>query len=512
MATCESILKFDTAQTADCVEACPVSGHEATMVVATYQLNTNDFSKQNMSTGGLRPSQSGTLQQYCVLTNELDTHGDIRAAKVQDVELDYGVLDAKWSSSPLHDNVVLALATSNGSVEFFTLAETFQAGKRVELLKKMSWEVTLQEDKNSVCGNPMCLSVDWSNRAMTSTSPFICASFADGKIAVWQISNQTISLESEWQGHNLHGAAIESWISAFDCFNPNIIFTGADDCTLKGWDKRSTEFPTFISRHHTMGVCSIQFHPGEEHLCAVGSYDEVITLWDTRQMKNPLSEYHAGGGVWRLKWNPHLPNLLLAACMHNGFQIVSSKSGSPPAIHCHYTEHGSLAYGVDWWNPKKPIMEYQIVGSCSFYDKEFHLWRCNTTITKLLNQVAFVMIHASPLDRLRASSLQAQILGKIIRCFGGILLREVWAVFPELDHQTATISSADLPQFLSTFTYFERRLQICQLLQIEHRSVCFIKQRAQVFIVVNDPLSVLESSRPRCDTQKIRALCVTSRS
>lgn len=147
MAWCDTIQNFDTIQTADCVEACPIYGHEATMIVATYQLNTNTCSDENMSIGGVHPSRSGTLQHYRILTNESDTHGATQVVKVQHVEVGSGVFDAKWSSSILHEDPVLALATSNGSVQFYALAETIEAGKRADSLKKLSWEVGMHKEK-----------------------------------------------------------------------------------------------------------------------------------------------------------------------------------------------------------------------------------------------------------------------------------------------------------------------------------------------------------------------------
>lgn len=115
-------------------------------------------------------------------------------------------------------------------------------------------------------------------------------------------------LHSQWQAHDLFGSPIEAWIVAFNCHDPNVLFSGADDATLKGWDLRmgdSSFSPIFKNaRAHSMGVCSIQFHPHDSHLVAVGSYDEHVSLWDPRNMKAPLSLFGTGGGVWRLKWHP----------------------------------------------------------------------------------------------------------------------------------------------------------------------------------------------------------------
>jgi len=97
------------------------------------------------------------------------------------------------------------------------------------------------------------------------------------------------------------------------------------------------------------------------------SYDEVLRSWDTRNIKCPLSEMRMGGGVWRIKQAPSSSSLLALACMHNGFHVVDAARSESVL---HYTEHESLAYGVDWKTP-------DVLASCSFYDHLLNIWRWN---------------------------------------------------------------------------------------------------------------------------------------
>jgi diphthamide biosynthesis protein 7 len=63
--------------------------------------------------------------------------------------------------------------------------------------------------------------------------------------------------------------------------------------------------------------------------------------------------------------------------MHNGFQVLQLAAGET-ALHkaASYERHDSLAYGVDWWlHPTALQAKAPVVGSVSFYDHAFHVWR-----------------------------------------------------------------------------------------------------------------------------------------
>lgn len=62
--------------------------------------------------------------------------------------------------------------------------------------------------------------------------------------------------------------------------------------------------------------------------------------------------------------------------MHNGFQVLETQRGSALTQTLRYDQHESLAYGVDWWHdPVSLASPAPVIGSCSFYDHVFHVWR-----------------------------------------------------------------------------------------------------------------------------------------
>ncbi|KAG0254484.1 Diphthine methyltransferase [Actinomortierella ambigua] len=186
---------------------------------------------------------------------------------------------------------------------------------------------------------------------MKCAEPQIAVSLSSGDVQVLDMDPTSSELVERisWRAHDL-----EAWIVGWNYHDTNILYTGADDCKLKGWDLRmDCSFATFTSR----------------------AYDENVLIWDTRSMKRPLNTTHTGGGVWRLKWHPTLKNILLAGCMHNGFHTLHyDDSWSDGQIVSSFMEHKSLAYGVDWSYAPPTQGTSPLAISCSFYDHLIHLW------------------------------------------------------------------------------------------------------------------------------------------
>ena len=165
----ETLATFDTVNTADCVEACPVAGFESSLVVATYQLHK---AVESGETGGDR--RSGTLQRF-----QLDCNGatgstdrvDVTVCKVEDVVTSSGVFDIKWNTQAMHDRAMLGVATAGGSIELYELTES----ENEQTLRSSGLATDADADS-------MCLSLDWNNRVHASAQPSICASHSNGYV------------------------------------------------------------------------------------------------------------------------------------------------------------------------------------------------------------------------------------------------------------------------------------------------------------------------------------------
>lgn len=216
----------------------------------------------------------------------------------------------------------------------------------------------------------MCLCVDWS-----PSSEFITAGFSDGSVSINSLAESHLETIQEWKAHDF-----ELWATSFDIQQPQLVYTGADDCKFSCWDMRESPSQLVFrnSKVHKMGVCCISKSPIDPNCLLTGSYDEYLRVWDIRSISKPINETSIGlrGGVWRIKHHPFVPCLVLTACMHNGFTIVKIEGGEAEAIET-YREHSSLAYGADWQRGEmfeEGKRKSSVVATCSFYDRLLRIW------------------------------------------------------------------------------------------------------------------------------------------
>lgn len=205
----------------------------------------------------------------------------------------------------------------------------------------------------------------------------LACSTSEGTLSCLKLTTTDLRQEATWAAHDA-----EIWMCAFDAWNKDVLFSGADDCVLKVWDLRAgTDVPCALNRKtHTMGVCCMQSSPHREHVLATGSYDEKVRLWDMRNLSIPTltQDVDVGGGVWRVKWHPKDPALLLTAAMHGGFVIIEADAEDSCSIKAKWP--GTLGYGADWYRgdvgrscSSGAMDGLSLAGTCSFYDRIFQL-------------------------------------------------------------------------------------------------------------------------------------------
>ncbi|KAI8377287.1 hypothetical protein BD560DRAFT_367036 [Blakeslea trispora] len=322
---------------ADAAEFCPFSSHSNYLTVGTYQLTDEQQEKVRVRKGK---------------TYLFDVTKGLDPIQVIDTP---AVLDMKWSHTLINDRQALGIVDSIGGFHLYGFDKDGPQLTQMDHLQAT--------DDTSI----LCLSLDWASRVNKSDKRIV-TSHSNGDINILAPTESGYEIQDQWHAHDL-----ETWITAFDYWNTNIVYSGADDGLFKGWDARS-QSTTFVYKRHTMGVTTMQSNPHKEHQLATGSYDETIYFWDTRSMRQPVHTFQTpGGGIWRLKWHPSRSDRLLSASMHAGAFVVDVDQDYTKAqLSTSFLDHTSMAYGADW-----SYADPNLVASCSFYDHVLHLW--NTT-------------------------------------------------------------------------------------------------------------------------------------
>lgn len=343
------IANFSLEGNADAVEFCPHYPSHHILAAATYTLQE-----------GIQPNRSGSISLFSV---SIDT-GLQLLHRVETA----GIFDIKWNQDGTSVHPLLAQADADGHLRLHGLECT--SGVTEGVLKEVGGEKV---------SSAMCLCLDWHPLA-TSLS----VGLSDGSVSIVTLRESQIQTSQAWEAHDF-----ELWTTSFDIHQPQLLYTGSDDCRFSCWDLRESPSRQVFqnSKAHKMGVCCITKSPQNPNILLTGSYDEFLRVWDVRSTSKPVTENSLclGGGVWRIKHHPDISGLVLAACMHNGFAVVRIEGDSINLIET-CNKHESLAYGADWQRGEFPMNDGRgkgpLVATCSFYDRLLRIWLPESLMVK----------------------------------------------------------------------------------------------------------------------------------
>ncbi|KAK9119756.1 hypothetical protein Scep_017849 [Stephania cephalantha] len=331
---------------ADAVEFCPHDGFHHILAAATYTLQE-----------GENPYRSGSISLFSA---DADAEDCLKLVHRMHTS---GIFDIKWSPIGINTGPLLAQADADGYLRLHSLQHCFNEEEtRGAILAEVSEE--------KISSSSMCLCLDWNPSAT-----LISLGLSDGSLSMVSVREAEIEIQHTWEAHDF-----EVWATSFDTHQPQLVYSGADDCKFKCWDTR--ESPSNLvfqnSKTHKAGVCCIAKSPEDPNTLLTGSYDKYLRVWDTRLMSRPLDRSSIGleGGVWRIKYHPFVPGLVLASCMHKGFAVVKTQGDEPEKMET-YDKHNSLAYGGDWQKGESlndGQRKRSLVATCSFYDRLLRLW------------------------------------------------------------------------------------------------------------------------------------------
>lgn len=219
-------------------------------------------------------------------------------------------------------------------------------------------------------------------------STLVVTSDSDGDVTLRSIGEDGMEVVDKRKMHD--GEAWTSHIGRIGESHRMTIMSGGDDGVFTSFIPNDPQACWRLRKaHDCVGVTTIATVQTMPNHIWTGGYDDTVRVWDVRQMRTSVAQHNVHGGVWRIRFHPNDPNLVLVAAMYHGCTVVrwhdsckDDESGHLTTV-CEYDGHESIAYGAEWVPQLEGNRQNSANGcrrlavTASFYDKAVRLWSFN---------------------------------------------------------------------------------------------------------------------------------------
>lgn len=209
----EELAEFDTKLTADVVEWRPNSN---TLACATYFLDKD------------KSHRTGTI--YILELTKNNNNDESSLDRLTTLHFDQsGILDLKWL-----DQTHLISIDSKNTLNLITLNDNnLKISKTIDLNNSLAADETTSP--------AVGLTLDYAK--MANNAYKVVSSDTLGNIHVCTVGEQQKEMQRIGEARKCHD--MEIWSLMIDKCDTNLVYSGADDCTLKMWDLRYIKFIKF---------------------------------------------------------------------------------------------------------------------------------------------------------------------------------------------------------------------------------------------------------------------------
>lgn len=134
----------------------------------------------------------------------------------------------------------------------------------------------------------------------------------DQQICLWDIREADVNVNpiSKWTGHTSVVEDVD-WHK----FSPTLFGSVGDDARLLLWDSRNpNKFSHQVENAHSSDINCLAFSPFGEHFVATGGLDNVVCLWDIRNLSQKIHTFEGHqDGVYQVNWSPFNETILASS-------------------------------------------------------------------------------------------------------------------------------------------------------------------------------------------------------